>query len=43
VFQRHHARDNERVVHDVVVSSAGVMAGIDMAFDEVDRLCGRIG
>ena len=30
-----------RVVHDRVVSSAGVSAGIDMAFDVVERLCGR--
>ena len=30
-----------RVVHDRVVSSAGVSAGIDMAFDLVERLCGR--
>ena len=32
---------NERVVHDGVVSSAGVSAGIDMAFDVVERLCGK--
>ena len=31
----------ERVVQDGVVSSAGVAAGIDMAFDEVERLCGK--
>ena len=30
-----------RVVHDRVVTSAGVSAGIDMAFDIVARECGR--
>ena len=30
-----------RVVADAVVTSAGVSAGIDMAFDVVERLCGR--
>lgn len=30
-----------RVVSDGIVSSAGVSAGIDMAFDVVERLCGR--
>jgi len=30
-----------RVVHDGVVSSAGVAAGIDMAFAMVELLCGR--
>ncbi len=30
----------ERVVHDVIVSSAGVSAGIDMAFDIVEEICG---
>jgi transcriptional regulator GlxA family with amidase domain len=30
-----------RVVTDGIVSSAGVSAGIDMAFDVVERLCGR--
>jgi len=32
---------NQRVVRDGVVSSAGVSAGIDMAFEEVERLCGK--
>jgi transcriptional regulator GlxA family with amidase domain len=32
---------SERVVHDGVVSSAGVSAGIDMAFDVVERFCGK--
>jgi transcriptional regulator GlxA family with amidase domain len=32
---------NMRVVADGVVTSAGVSAGIDMAFSVVDRLCGR--
>jgi transcriptional regulator GlxA family with amidase domain len=31
----------QRVVHDTVVSSAGVAAGIDMAFDVVEKLCGQ--
>jgi transcriptional regulator GlxA family with amidase domain len=30
-----------RVVSDVVVTSAGVSAGIDMAFSIVEKLCGR--
>jgi len=30
-----------RVVHDGVFTSAGVSAGIDMAFEVVERLCGR--
>jgi transcriptional regulator GlxA family with amidase domain len=30
-----------RVVSDVVVTSAGVSAGIDMAFSIVERFCGR--
>ncbi len=30
-----------RVVADGVISSAGVSAGLDMAFDVVERLCGR--
>jgi len=30
-----------RVVHDGIVSSAGVSAGIDMAFDVVERICGQ--
>jgi transcriptional regulator GlxA family with amidase domain len=29
-----------RAVHDTVITSAGVSAGIDMAFDVVERLCG---
>ena len=29
-----------RVVHDGIVSSAGVSAGIDMAFDVVEHICG---
>lgn len=31
----------KRVVHDSVVSSAGVSAGIDMAFDIVEHVCGK--
>ena len=31
----------QRVVSDVVVTSAGVAAGIDMAFTIVEQLCGR--
>jgi transcriptional regulator GlxA family with amidase domain len=31
-----------RVVSDVVVTSAGVSAGIDMAFSVVESLCGRM-
>jgi len=30
-----------RVVADGIISSAGVSAGIDMAFDVVERLCGK--
>ena len=30
-----------RVVTDGIITSAGVSAGIDMAFDVVERLCGR--
>ena len=30
-----------RVVHDGIFTSAGVSAGIDMAFAVVERLCGR--
>ena len=30
-----------RVVSDGVVTSAGVSAGIDMAFDVVESLCGK--
>jgi transcriptional regulator GlxA family with amidase domain len=30
-----------RVVADGIVTSAGVSAGIDMAFSVVERLCGR--
>ena len=32
---------HSRVVSDGVVTSAGVSAGIDMAFDVVERLCGK--
>ena len=32
---------DQRVVVDTVVSSAGVSAGIDMAFTVVEQLCGR--
>jgi len=32
---------NARVVADGIVTSAGVSAGIDMAFSVVERLCGR--
>ena len=32
---------SERVVHDSIVSSAGVSAGIDMAFDVVEKICGK--
>ena len=32
---------DQRVVSDTVVTSAGVSAGIDMAFRVVDTLCGR--
>jgi len=33
-------KKQKRVVSDGVVTSAGVSAGIDMAFDVVERLCG---
>lgn len=33
-------RRGERFVEDVVVTSAGVAAGIDMSFQVVERLCG---
>ena len=36
-----HVERHARVVSDGIVSSAGVSAGIDMAFDVVERLCGR--
>ena len=36
-----HVERDARVVSDGIVSSAGVSAGIDMAFDVVERLCGR--
>ena len=34
-------RRGARVVDDGIVSSAGVAAGIDLAFDVVEKLCGR--
>jgi transcriptional regulator GlxA family with amidase domain len=34
-------RRDQRVVSDTIVTSAGVSAGIDMAFSMVERLCGR--
>jgi transcriptional regulator GlxA family with amidase domain len=34
-------RRDLRVVHDGIISSAGVSAGIDMAFTVVEMLCGR--
>jgi transcriptional regulator GlxA family with amidase domain len=34
-------RREERVVHDGIVTSAGVAAGIDMALSVVEELCGR--
>ena len=34
-------RRDQRVVHDGIISSAGVSAGIDMAFDVVENVCGR--
>ena len=34
-------RRDVRVVRDGIISSAGVSAGIDMAFDVVELLCGR--
>jgi transcriptional regulator GlxA family with amidase domain len=36
-----HVQRGTRVVDDGVVTSAGVSAGIDMAFSIVERLCGR--
>ena len=36
-----HVQRDVRVVDDGVVTSAGVSAGIDMAFSVVERLCGR--
>lgn len=36
-----HVQRDMRVVTDAVVTSAGVSAGIDMAFNVVERLCGR--
>ena len=36
-----HIERDTRVVSDAVVTSAGVSAGIDMAFNVVERLCGR--
>lgn len=30
-----------RVVHDGIITSAGVAAGMDMAFDVVEKICGR--
>jgi transcriptional regulator GlxA family with amidase domain len=36
-----HVQRDMRVVADAVVTSAGVSAGIDMAFNVVERLCGR--
>ena len=36
-----HVERDSRVVSDTVVTSAGVSAGIDMAFNVVERLCGR--
>ena len=36
-----HVDRESRVVNDVVFTSAGVSAGIDMAFDVVERLCGK--
>jgi hypothetical protein len=32
---------SQRVIEDVVVTSAGVSAGIDMAFEVVKAICGR--
>jgi transcriptional regulator GlxA family with amidase domain len=37
-----HVERGQRVVSDVVVTSAGVSAGIDMAFSVVESLCGRV-
>jgi transcriptional regulator GlxA family with amidase domain len=36
-----HVQRDARVVSDGIVTSAGVSAGIDMAFSIVERLCGR--
>ena len=36
-----HVDRHSRVVSDGIVTSAGVSAGIDMAFDVVERLCGK--
>ena len=36
-----HVERDTRVVSGTVVTSAGVSAGIDMAFNVVERLCGR--
>jgi transcriptional regulator GlxA family with amidase domain len=36
-----HVDRQSRVVNDGVVTSAGVSAGIDMAFDVVEQLCGK--
>jgi transcriptional regulator GlxA family with amidase domain len=32
---------DRRVVHDVIFTSAGVSAGIDMSFAVVEQICGR--
>lgn len=32
---------DRRVVHDVILTSAGVSAGIDMSFAVVEQICGR--
>ena len=37
-----HIEPNVRYVDDRIVSSAGVSAGIDMAFHVVERMCGRV-
>ena len=34
-------REGERFVDDGVITSAGVAAGMDMAFHVVETLCGR--
>ena len=34
-------RREERFVHDGIVTSAGVAAGMDMAFSVVERICGK--
>jgi transcriptional regulator GlxA family with amidase domain len=36
-----HVDRRSRVVNDGIVTSAGVSAGIDMAFDVVEQLCGK--